>query len=402
MSNLNPNYYNKFQCLGSKCIETCCQGWNIDVDHNSHSKLHDLSRKNGDNIEKFFAKSTNPTLEKFSYINIKKNGFCPFLDKNKLCGIQKKYGENYLPETCKNFPRRKVNFDTVQIKTLNLACPEVARLCLTQKDSMKVFLNEKKEVNFLKIVPNHLHNSYTRVGEQLFNRIYNLFKKKSLHIPNLLLICESILNEQKNLEFNPHKIDSVLDFLVNQFKKLDFLNFDRSTIKLNFLNDLNIFFQKTLPESSLSGILSKTQNELVEKFSNLEEASNNFKIINKMKYENFEKKNYRIFRNYFLNEMLGHAQIFTNQTPNCRNRFYLTILCAIVSKIITIGNISENPNKNHKEDILLNSIQKVAKNFSAFINVDENQEYKFDLEICAMLEKIDKNNIFNALFLLFD
>ena len=80
----------------------------------------------------------------------------------------------------------------------------------------------------------------------------------------------------------------------------------------------------------------------------------------------------------------------------------MTILCAIVSKIITIGNISENPNKNHKEDILLNSIQKVAKNFSAFINVDENQEYKFDLEICAMLEKIDKNNIFNALFLLFD
>ena len=60
------------------------------------------------------------------------------------------------------------------------------------------------------------------------------------------------------------------------------------------------------------------------------------------------------------------------------------------------------PNKNHKEDILINSIQKVAKNYSAFINVDENQEYKFDLEICAMLEKIDKNNIFNALFLLFD
>ena len=86
-----------------------------------------------------------------------------------------------------------------------------------------------------------------------------------MHIPNLLFICESILNEQKNLEVNPHKIDSVLDFLVNQFKKLDFLNFDRSIIKLNFLNDLNIFFQKTLPESSLSGILSKTQNELVEK-----------------------------------------------------------------------------------------------------------------------------------------
>ena len=58
--------------------------------------------------------------------------------------VFKKYGESYLPETCKNFPRRKVNFDTVQIKTLALGCPEAARLCLTKKDSMKVFFNEKK------------------------------------------------------------------------------------------------------------------------------------------------------------------------------------------------------------------------------------------------------------------
>ncbi len=402
MGNLSPSYYNKFECLGSECVETCCQGWNIDVDYNCHLKLNDLSRKYDDNIEKFLTKGKNPTHDKFSYINMKKDGFCPFLDKDKLCGIQKKYGETFIPETCKNFPRRTVDFDTVQVKTLSLGCPEAARLCLTQKDSMKVFLNEKEEINFLKIVPDHLHNSYTRVGEQLFNRVYDLFKKEDLHTPNLLIICESILNEQKNLEVNPHKIDSVLDFLVKKFKNLDFLNFDRSIIKLNFLNDLNIFFQNNEPESSLSRILSKIQNELVEKFSNLEEALNNLKIIDKMKYENFEIKNYKIFRNYFLNEMLGHAQIFTNQTPNCRNRFYLTILCAIVAKIITIGNISENPNKKHKEDILINSIQKVARNFSAFVIVDENQEYKFDAEICAMLEKIDKNNIFNALFLLFD
>ena len=40
---------------------------------------------------------------------------------------------------------------------------------------------KKKEINLFKIVPNHLHNSYTRVGEQLFNRVYHLFKKENLH-----------------------------------------------------------------------------------------------------------------------------------------------------------------------------------------------------------------------------
>ena len=43
--------------------------------------------------------------------------------------------------------------------------------------------------------------------------------------------------------------------------------------------------------------------------------------------------------------MLGHAQIFTNEVPNCRNRFYLTILCAVISKLITIGILSEKSKK---------------------------------------------------------
>ena len=53
MGNLSPSYYNKFECLGSECVETCCKGWNIPVDLNSHLKLNDLSRKYDDNIEIF-------------------------------------------------------------------------------------------------------------------------------------------------------------------------------------------------------------------------------------------------------------------------------------------------------------------------------------------------------------
>ena len=37
----------------------------------------------------------------------------------------------------------------------------------------------------------------------------------------------------------------------------------------------------------------------------------------------------------FLNEIRGNVQIFTNQTANCRNRFYLIILYSIISKLIS-------------------------------------------------------------------
>ena len=246
VSDLYPNYYNQFSCLGSKCVETCCQGWKIDVDEICHKKYEELERKyEDDKIDRFLKKNTNPTHHKFSYIKMKKNGFCPFLDESKLCTIQKKFGEGYLPNTCKTFPRRTIDFDEIKIKTLSLACPEAARLCLTSKDSMEMKSGNKDENNFLKIVPSYLHNSFTIVGEKLFNKIYLLFKDESFDLKNLLIICESILNEQKNLERNPEKVDEIFNFIVNKSKNIDFPNYDKSKLKINFLSDINTLIQNT-------------------------------------------------------------------------------------------------------------------------------------------------------------
>ena len=30
-----PDFYDKFQCTASKCSDTCCVGWEIDIDKNS-------------------------------------------------------------------------------------------------------------------------------------------------------------------------------------------------------------------------------------------------------------------------------------------------------------------------------------------------------------------------------
>ena len=44
-------------------------------------------------------------------------------------------------------------------------------------------------------------------------------------------------------------------------------------------------------------------------------------------------------------------------------------------KIIAIGDITKRSRKNIDKNILTNAIQKVIKNFGAFIKVDNNQEY---------------------------
>ena len=59
----------------------------------------------------------------------------------------------------------------------------------------------KDENNFLKIVPSYLHNSFTIVGEKLFNKIYFLLKDKNIDLRSLLIVYESIINEQMARKF---------------------------------------------------------------------------------------------------------------------------------------------------------------------------------------------------------
>ena len=61
----------------------------------------------------------------------------------------------------------------------------------------------------------------------------------------------------------------------------------------------------------------------------------------------------------------------------------------MISKLITIGIISEKDKKLDNQ-ILANAIQKVAKNFGAFVVVDSNHEYEFHPEIFSALKKLIK------------
>ena len=94
MEDLKPEYYKNFSCIGSKCTDTCCQGWQINVDEKCHNKYLKLKGKlNYKNLDSFLIKDRNPTSRHFSSIKMKKNELCPFLDSNRLCDIQKKFGK---------------------------------------------------------------------------------------------------------------------------------------------------------------------------------------------------------------------------------------------------------------------------------------------------------------------
>ena len=38
MKILKPFYYDYFQCIANKCIDSCCIGWKVDIDKKSYKK----------------------------------------------------------------------------------------------------------------------------------------------------------------------------------------------------------------------------------------------------------------------------------------------------------------------------------------------------------------------------
>ena len=71
-------------------------------------------------------------------------GFCPFLNKNKLCSLQVEHGKEMLSFTCDTFPRTSRHFPKdVRLSSLDLSCPEAARLCLMDKSSMNFNKSQK-------------------------------------------------------------------------------------------------------------------------------------------------------------------------------------------------------------------------------------------------------------------
>jgi lysine-N-methylase len=61
---------------------------------------------------------------------------CPFLDGG-LCGIQNKLGESYLSIVCAKYPRVMNVVDDVLQRSLDLACPEAARVLLLDPNPLE-------------------------------------------------------------------------------------------------------------------------------------------------------------------------------------------------------------------------------------------------------------------------
>ncbi len=134
---LQPRSYHAFRCIGADCEDTCCSGWLVNVDKNTYESYRSCEDPElGPRLREFVTINAASTSD-HSYARIGLSGTsCPFLSGG-LCGVQVKLGEAYLSTVCSKFPRVANVTDDVLERSLDLACPEAARLVLLDPKPME-------------------------------------------------------------------------------------------------------------------------------------------------------------------------------------------------------------------------------------------------------------------------
>ena len=120
-----PNYFDSFRCIAGACPDSCCKEWGVQVDEVSAAYYRSLPGDLGDKLRSVLVEEDGETVMTIE------NGRCPMWRADGLCRIQAELGEDALCKVCTEFPRLTHDYGDFLEYTLELSCPEAARLILS-------------------------------------------------------------------------------------------------------------------------------------------------------------------------------------------------------------------------------------------------------------------------------
>ena len=124
-----PSYCDAFQCIAGACRDSCCIGWEIDIDEKTAAFY--------DTVDGAFGERLHENITAGETRSIRLCGErCPFLNEKGLCDIILTLGEEHISEICTEHPRYYAWFEGLKEGGIGLSCEEAARLILTADDQL--------------------------------------------------------------------------------------------------------------------------------------------------------------------------------------------------------------------------------------------------------------------------
>ena len=185
---LTPDYMMNFKCIGKDCIDSCCTGWNVEIDKETYKNYINSSEKKINLISKQYLVKNN-TETNISFAKVKnKNHSCPFLTDNKLCDAYNILGKDSLSIGCSTYPRVIKKVGTTKFIAGETSCPEITKLCLSNPNiKIKKFKkNELKNIfNSNKIHTFDISQGFPEKIKDFFEKVITRLSNKDTLFQNL-------------------------------------------------------------------------------------------------------------------------------------------------------------------------------------------------------------------------
>ncbi|MGL4874020.1 MAG: flagellin lysine-N-methylase [Clostridium sp.] len=343
-----PKYFKEFTCIGKKCTDTCCVGWQVDVDKytfNQYKNVED-DREIKLELDKNVKENLKVIDENIDYAKIilddKKR--CPFLDVDSYCKIYKELGEAYLGNVCTSFPRILNKVDDVYEISLDISCPHAAQMILKETEITFEENNEKlgKSIIWNKIDTNEKFNWLpVEFFEEIRKKSLEIIKNRNIdldkRIINLGYFIKDVEEAYEIGEKNLKEYIEEYEFLEYKIQNGKVIN------KKEFIETI-ISFLDVEKNADSSILISKTKEVLKDK-----EIRENFNDL--------------ILENYMVNYMFSSLFPFS-EIESIFDGFIMLIVRYILFKGYKYENIEENilimqklskiisHNKNYTSDIL--------------------------------------------------
>ncbi|NLK95383.1 MAG: FliB family protein [Clostridiales bacterium] len=379
---MNPLYLEEFKCIGGSCKDSCCIGWDIDIDKITFKQYYKVDNKE---MKRLFQKNLyiNESCEtsKIDYgrVKLNKDKRCAFLDDKNLCMIHSNLGEEYLSNVCTSFPRITNIIDGIYETSLDVACPEAARIILLKEEGIKTkesIGDLGKHIVSSEVSTNasEFKNSPIKYYKEIRNISINILQNRKIKLSSRIYILGSFLynlEEEFNISMN-NGLKYIQNFNINEVKDFDDSNLLRYIIQMDFFQKM-LGFLDVFKEVDSTTFREYTS-ELINGFKINEETdiskNSNFYIKAFEKYnEDYLYKFSYIFENYLVNFIYNNMFPFS-ETESMFDGYIMLLARYSFIRFYLVGRYTNN-NRESKESIV-DFIQSFSK------TVEHHKTYLFD------------------------
>lgn len=135
-----PYYFKDFSCIGGKCEDNCCIGWEVDIDSDTLDVYKNTKGEFGQRLQNSMADNDENSF-------VLKNNRCPFLNDENLCDIFINLGEENLCTVCTEYPRFTEKIGDVTEVGLGMSCESAAELIFRNSEKTYFVTEETDDID---------------------------------------------------------------------------------------------------------------------------------------------------------------------------------------------------------------------------------------------------------------